>query len=379
MTSKKIKVMTVVGTRPELIKLAAVIQELDRHTDHVFVHTGQNYDYELNEVFFENLGLRKPNYFLDVAGDTPSSTVANVIQKTDELLGKETPDALLILGDTNSCLAAYPAKRRKIPIFHMEAGNRCFDMRVPEEVNRRVVDHLSDINLVYSEAARTNLLREGLPPDRIIKTGSSLHEVLVMHRDAIETSTVLEDLGLTSNAYFVLSAHREENVDDPKQLERLVSITQALIDTYHLPILFGVHPRTQKRIEAGQVTFPPEVRLMKAFGLFDYVKLQQNALCVLTDSGTIQEEASMMNFPAVQLRETHERFEANDEMNVMTVGRNPERVLQAIAIAIEQKRGSEREFRIPTDYEPTNVSKKVLRVIVGYTDYVKRVVWSGGT
>lgn len=373
---KKIKIMTVVGTRPELIKLAEVIKELDRHTEHVFVHTGQNYDYELNGVFFENLSLRKPDYFLEVAGDTPSKTVAKVIAKTDELLARESPDALLILGDTNSCLAAYPAKRRKIPIFHMEAGNRCFDMRVPEEVNRRVVDHLSDINLVYSEAARTNLLNEGLSPDRVIKTGSSLHEVLTIHQEAIKSSTVLADLGLTPEGYFVLSAHREENVDNPKHLERLVGIAQALIDEYHLPILFGVHPRTQKRIDAGHIVFPPEVRLMKAFGLFDYVKLQQNAKCVLTDSGTIQEEASMMNFPAVQLRETHERFEANDEMNVVTAGRNPERILQAVQVVIAQKRGNNREFRIPHDYEPINVSKKVLRIIIGYTDYVKRVVWS---
>jgi UDP-N-acetylglucosamine 2-epimerase (non-hydrolysing) len=376
MTHQKIKVMTIVGTRPELIKLASVIKELDRHTDHVFVHTGQNYDYELNGVFFENLGLRKPDYFLDVAGDTASITVANVITKTDELLEKEQPEALLILGDTNSCLAAYPAKRRKIPIFHMEAGNRCFDMRVPEEVNRRVVDHLSDINLVYSEAARTNLLREGLPPDRIIKTGSSLHEVLMEYKNEIEASTILTDLDLTPEGYFVLSAHREENVDDPKQLERLVEITKALVEEYHLPILFGVHPRTQKRIESGQIVFPPEVRLMKSFGLFDYVKLQMNAKCVLTDSGTIQEESSMMNFPAVQLRVTHERLESSDEMSVITAGRNPERVLQAVAVAIEQQRGSTREFRIPQDYEPTNVSKKVLRIIIGYTDYVKRVVWS---
>ena len=376
MTLQKMKVMTVVGTRPELIKLAAVIKELDKHTNHIFVHTGQNYDYELNGVFFENLGLRKPNYFLEVAGDTASITVANVITKTDELLEKEQPEAILVLGDTNSCLAAYPAKRRKIPIFHMEAGNRCFDMRVPEEVNRRVVDHLSDINLVYSEAARTNLLREGLPPDRIIKTGSSLHEVLVEYKNEIEASTILTDLDLTPEGYFVLSAHREENVDDPKQLERLVEITKALVEEYHLPILFGVHPRTQKRIESGQIVFPPEVRLMKSFGLFDYVKLQMNAKCVLTDSGTIQEESSMMNFPAVQLRVTHERLESSDEMSVITAGRNPMRVLQAVAVAIEQQRGSTREFRIPQDYEPTNVSKKVLRIIIGYTDYVKRVVWS---
>lgn len=376
MAHKNIKVMTIVGTRPELIKLASVIKELDRHTDHIFVHTGQNYDYELNGVFFENLGLRKPDYFLEVAGDTASVTVANVITKTDELLEKEQPEAILVLGDTNSCLAAYPAKRRKIPIFHMEAGNRCFDMRVPEEVNRRVVDHLSDINLVYSEAARTNLLREGLPPDRIIKTGSSLHEVLVEYRNEIEASTILTNLNLTPEGYFVLSAHREENVDDPKQLERLVEITKALVEEYHLPILFGVHPRTQKRIESGQIVFPPEVCLMKSFGLFDYVKLQMNAKCVLTDSGTIQEESSMMNFPAVQLRVTHERLESSDEMSVITAGRSPVRVLQAVAVAIEQQRGSTREFRIPEDYEPTNVSKKVLRIIIGYTDYVKRVVWS---
>lgn len=368
--------MTIVGTRPELIKLAAVIKELDRHAEHILVHTGQNYDYELNGVFFDNLKLRKPDHFLDAAGETPAQTVANVIQRSDALLASEQPDAILILGDTNSCLAAYPAKRRKIPIFHMEAGNRCFDMRVPEEVNRRLVDHLSDINLVYSEAARQNLLRENLPPDRIIKTGSSLHEVLLTHKDDIAASTVLKELGLEEGKYFLLSLHREENVDDPAHLARLIEILEALIETYHLPILFGAHPRTRKRLESQNITLPPEVQLMKPFGLFDFVTLEQHAMCVLTDSGTVQEESSMLNFPAVQLRETHERLESTDEANVITAGLNPERVLQAVAVAIEQKRGAEREFFIPADYAPTNVSKKVLRIIIGYTDYVKRTVWS---
>lgn len=376
MELKKIKVMTVVGTRPELIKLSSIIKELDNNADHILVHTGQNYDYELNGVFFDNLGLKRPDYFLEAAAPTASKTVANVIVKIDDLLEKEQPDALLILGDTNSCFAAYPAKRRKIPIFHIEAGNRCFDMRVPEEINRRIIDHISDINIVYSEVARTNLLREGLPLDRIIKTGSSFHEVLKACEPGIAASTVLKDLGLEKGKYFLLSLHREENIDNPAHLSALLRIMQSVIDTYELPILFAAHPRTRKRLEIENIVLPEGVRMVKPFGLFDYVHLEKHATCVLSDSGTVQEESSMLNFPAVQLRETHERQESTDEANVITAGLNPERVLQALAITVGQKRGEEREFLIPVDYQPTNVSKKVLRIIIGYTDYVKRVVWS---
>lgn len=373
---KKLKVMTVIGTRPEIIKLAEVMHELDRFVDHCVVHTGQNYDYELNEIFFRDLGLRKPDYFLEAAGGSPAKTVARVIEKVDELLEKEKPDALLILGDTNSCMAAYPAKRRKIPIFHMEAGNRCFDMRVPEEVNRRVVDHLSDINMPFSEAARANLLREGLPADRIIKTGSPLYELYTNYRAQIDASPVLNELSLTSGEYFLVSLHREENVDNLIHFESLLSVIREVSTVYKKPIIFAAHPRTRKRLEAEHTVLPAEVQLIKPLGLFDYTHLEMHALCVLSDSGTIQEDSSILNFPAVQLRESNERFEANDEGTVIMAGLNPERVLQALAIAIEQKRGEEREFRIPTDYAVPNVSKKVVRTIVGYVDYVKRVVWS---
>ncbi len=368
--------MTVIGTRPEIIKLSVVIKELDRSTDHILVHTGQNYDYELNEIFFRDLKLRKPDHFLEAAGSNAAETVGNVITKIDALLEKERPDAFLILGDTNSCMGAYAAKRRKIPIFHMEAGNRCFDFRVPEEVNRRLIDHMSDVNLVYSEAARHNLLREGLPMDRVIKTGSPTYEVLMSHQKDIDASPVLRDLGLDREGYFVLSAHREENIGIGKNLERLISIIRSLAETYKKPIIFSVHPRTKKRIEEDGVLLPEEVRAMKPLGFFDYVQLQMHAICTLSDSGTISEESSMLNFPAVNLRETHERHEAMDEASVVMTGLHPERVMQAIDVVRHQKRGADREFSVPVDYHVPNVSKKIVRIIVSYIDYVQRVVWS---
>lgn len=373
---KKIKVVIVIGTRPEIIKLSEVIKELDRHADHILVHTGQNYDYELNEVFFKDLGLRKPDHFLNAAGKTAAESVSNAILKVDEVLEKEKPDAFLVLGDTNSAVAAYAAKRRKIPIFHMEAGNRCYDMRVPEEVNRRIVDHISDINMPYSDHSRANLIREGLAPDRTIKTGSPTPEVIAAHLKEIESSNVLAELKLEPRGYFLLSLHREENVDDPAHLEKLVSILDSLGKTYNLPIIFSVHPRTRKRLDASGVKLPSQVKEMKPFGFFDYVKLEKEAKCVITDSGTIQEEGSTLNIPAVQLRETHERLESADEANVITAGLNPERVLQAVEVALAHAEGGERVFSIPEDYRPLNVSKKVLRIIIGYTDYVNRTVWS---
>lgn len=375
MKTKKIKVMTVVGTRPEIIKLSAVMRELDKYTNHIIVHTGQNYDYELNEVFFKDLGLRKPNYFLGVKAPTPVQTVGKVIEKIDEVLEQEKPEAFLVLGDTNSCMGAYAAKRRKIPIFHMEAGNRCFDLRVPEEVNRRLIDHISDINLVYSDITRDNLLREGLPVDRTIKTGSPTYEVLLRNMNKIKSSKILNILKLKKQKYFVLSAHREENIDIPKNFKNLIEVVRVVSEKYNYPIIFSCHPRTRKRIESEGILLPKNVRLMKPMGLNDYVKLQMNAFCVLTDSGTISEESSMLNFPGLNLRETHERAEAMDEGSVIMTGLDPERVLQAIEIAKDQTRGDKREFRIPEDYSCTNVSKKVLRIILSYTDYVKRKVW----
>jgi len=370
----KMKVLTVIGTRPEIIKLSEVIKELDRHTNHILVHTGQNYDYELNEVFFNDLGLRKPDYFLGAAGKTPAESVANAIVRVDEILEQEKPDAFLILGDTNSAVSAYAAKRRKIPIFHMEAGNRCYDSRVPEEINRSIVDHLSDINLPYSDHARYNLLKEGLSPDRVIKTGSPTTEVLATHAKSIQESSVLSQLSLEDGKYFVLSLHREENVDDPAHLERLVHILSVLAETYALPIVFSVHPRTKKRLEEGSITLPDLVQPLKPFGFFDYVHLEQHAACVLSDSGTIQEESSVLGFPAVQLREAHERLEASDETSVITTGLNPDRVLQAVALAMEHAKTGI-ELATPDAYAKTNVSKKIVRLIVGYTDYVNRVVW----
>lgn len=373
------KVLTLVGTRPEIIRLSEVIKELDRIMDHVLVHTGQNYDYELNEVFFKDLKLRAPDHFLEAVGETPATTVGAVIAKVDTLLETVKPEALLILGDTNSCLGAYAAKRRKIPIFHMEAGNRSFDARVPEELNRKIIDHMSDINLVYSDITRGNLLNEGLPADRILKTGSPLYEVLLAHKDAIDASSALSEMKLEKGGYFLVSAHREENIAIEENFKRLITILERVAETYKKPIIFSVHPRTRKRLEQGGVTLPKNVILMKPFGFLDYITLQMNALCVLSDSGTISEESSMLNFPAVNLREAHERIEAMDEASVIMSGLNPDRVVQAIELALTQSRGETRDFRIPTDYAYTNVSKKVGRIILSYTDYVHRHVWLRST
>ncbi len=376
MKNKKIKVAIVIGTRPEIIKLSEVIKELDDKTDHVLIHTGQNYDYELNEIFFEELGIRKPDYFLEIAGGSPSSAVGRVIEKVDEVLEKEKPDAFLLLGDTNSGMGAYSAKRRKIPIFHMEAGNRCFDMRVPEEVNRRLLDHLSDINLVYSDVTRHNLLNEGLPMDRIIKTGSPTYEVLQKHMSKIKASTILKDLSLKKEDYFVLSVHREENIDIEKNFRNLVRTLEEVSKKYNKKIIFSVHPRTRKRIEESGVELPKNIIQMKPVGMFDYVFLQMNAFCVLTDSGTLSEEGSMLNFPGVSLRDTTERLEGMDEGVFVMAGLNPERVLQAIDVVTTQARGDKRDFKLPLDYSNLNVSKKVVRLILSYTDYARRVVWS---
>lgn len=373
---KKAKVMTVVGTRPEIIKLSEVMKELDRHTDHILVHTGQNYDYELNEVFFKDLGLRKPDHFLSAVGNSVAETVAKVIEKVDKVLETEKPDAFLVLGDTNSAVGAYAAKRRKIPIFHMEAGNRCFDARVPEEVNRKLLDHMSDINLVYSDVTRINLLNEGLPMDRIIKSGSPTYEVLMKNKKGIDSSKILTKLKLKKGEYFVMSAHREENIDIKNNFYKLIEIINTISEKYKMPVIFSVHPRTRKRLETEKISLPKNVVAMKPLGLFDFVRLQKDSFCVVTDSGTISEESSMLNFPGVNIRETHERLEAMDEGSVIMAGLNPERVLQAIEIAVKQSRGDKRDFRLPPDYSYPNVSKKVVRVIISYIDYVKRVVWS---
>ena len=371
---KKIRVLTVVGTRPEIIRLAEVIKELDKHTEHILVHTGQNYDYELSQIFFDDLGLRKPDYFLEAVGKTTAETVGNVIAKTDELLTKVKPDAFLVLGDTNSCLAAYSAKRQKIPIFHMEAGNRSFDFRVPEEVNRRIIDHLSDINMPYSELARGHLLREGLAPDRVIKTGSPMLEVLTAHKSKILKSNVLKKLNLKKNGYFVLSAHREENVDSPKNLNKLAKMLEVVCDTYKMPIVFSCHPRTKKRLDDAKITLPKQIKIMKPMGLFDYVNLQMNAFCTLSDSGTISEESSIMGFPVVNLREAHERPEAMDNAAVIMCGLDYERVIQAIETTKAHQASGYRP-RLAEDYSYPDVSKKVVRIITSYINYVKRTVW----
>ena len=369
------KVMTVVGTRPEIIRLSRVITVLERYARHVLVHTGQNYDYELNQIFFDDLELRAPDHFLDAAGKTPAETVGLVITKVDEVLAAEKPDAILILGDTNSCLAAYPAKRRKIPVFHMEAGNRCFDQRVPEEINRKIVDHISDINMPYSSIGREYLLREGLPPDLVIKTGSPMFEVLSHYAEDIKASNVLADLGLQEQGYFLVSAHREENVDSPELLGRLGLVLDALARTHGKRIMFSTHPRTRKAIEAGKLVLPKLVELHKPFGYLDYVKLQTNASVVISDSGTITEESSILNFPALNIREAHERPEGMEEGSVMMTGLSPERVLQGIEILSRQGRGPDRTLNVVKDYETGNVSEKVLRIILSYVDYVRRNVW----
>ncbi len=372
---KKMNVMTVVGTRPEVIRLSRVMAALDQYCDHVLVHTGQNYDYELNQIFFDDLGIRKPDYFLNAAGATGAETIGNVIIAVDKVLAEVQPEALLVLGDTNSCMAVIPAKRRKIPTFHMEAGNRCFDMRVPEEINRRIVDHTADINLTYSTIARDYLLREGLPPDRVIKTGSPMFEVLNHYRPRIEKSDVLSRLGLQAGKFFVVSAHREENVDSDKNFLALVETLNAVAETFGYPVIVSMHPRTQKRVDALKVTFNPLVQLLKPLGFTDYNKLQLAAKAVLSDSGTINEESSILNFPALNLRQAHERPEGMEEAAVMMTGLEKERVLQALQVLEGQSRGDERTLRLVADYSMPNVSEKVVRIIHSYTDYVKRVVW----
>ncbi len=372
---KKLKVLTIVGTRPEIIRLSKVLAMLDAFTEHVLVHTGQNYDYELNQIFFDDLDIRKPDHFLEAAGSTAAETVGLIIAKADVVLERENPDALLILGDTNSCLAAYPAKRRKIPVFHMEAGNRCFDQRVPEEINRRIVDHTSDINLTYSDIAREYLLREGLPADRIIKIGSPMFEVLTHYRDKIDSSDVLERLSLIHGEYFVVSAHREENIESEQNFKKLVVLLNSIAETYKKRVIVSTHPRTRKRIDASGVVFNDQVELLKPLGFCDYVHLQMHAKAVLSDSGTISEESSILNFPALNIREAHERPEGMEEASVMMVGLEIDRVMQALRILDIQSRGEQRSLRQVTDYSMPNVSDKVLRIIISYTDYVNRVVW----
>ena len=370
------KIMTIVGTRPEIIKLCRVIHELDQHTNHVLVHTGQNYDYELNKIFFQQLKIRKPDYFLNAVGETVAQTIGNVIAKADEVLAKEQPDALLLLGDTNSCLAAISAKRRKIPIFHMEAGNRCFDQRVPEEINRKIVDHISDINMPYTEHARRYLLAEGMKPETIIKTGSPMKEVLEHYGPQIDTSDVLERLQLEPEEYFVVSAHREENVDNEVNFENLVESLKAIAQKHNKPIIVSTHPRTRKRLEDhGVDNIDALIRFLKPLGFLDYVKLQMNAFCVISDSGTITEESSILNFPAVTIRQAHERPEGMDEGTLVMCGLKADRVLESIDVVSAYYPSSARQFRLVQDYDTDNVSKKVLRIIMSYTDYVNRTVW----
>lgn len=367
--------MTIVGTRPEIIRLSRVIATLENYFQHILVHTGQNYDYELNQIFFSDLGLKKPDFFLDSVGRNAAETVGNIISRSDSVLEQVKPDALLVLGDTNSCLAAYAAKRRKVPVFHMEAGNRCFDQRVPEEINRRIVDHISDINMPYSSISREYLLREGLPPDRIIKIGSPMHEVLHHYQDRIDASDVLEKMRLKIGDYFVVSAHREENVDNERQLLGLAEILEGLATDQKARVIVSTHPRTRKRIEEAKLRFNQNVELLKPLGFFDYVKLQKHAQLVLSDSGTISEESSILNFPALNLREAHERPEAMEEASVMMVGMDYRLVKEALPILKKQGRGATRVLRTVGDYSCPNVSEKVARIILGYKGYVDRTVW----
>lgn len=374
---RKIKVLTVVGTRPEIIRLSCVLQKLDASPaiDHTLVHTGQNYDYELNELFFEDLGLRKPDFFLNAAGGNATETAGKILINIDPVLAEVQPDAFLVLGDTNSCLCAIAAKKRQIPIFHMEAGNRCFDQRVPEETNRKIVDHTADINLTYSDIAREYLLAEGLRPDRIIKTGSPMYEVLTTYLPKVKASTIVERLGLNKENYFVVSAHREENIANEVNFRNLVLSLNRVAEKYDKPIIVSTHPRTRNMIEKLGVKFDARVKLMKPMGLSDYLSLQVNSKAVLSDSGTISEESSILNFPALNIRQAHERPEAMEEASVMMVGLNPERIMQGLAQLELHQRGTERNFRVVSDYSMPNVSDKVVRIILSYTDYVKRVVW----
>lgn len=371
----KLRVMTVVGTRPEIIRLSRVIPACDREFDQVLVHTGQNHDYELNQIFFEDLEIRKPDYFLDAAGKTACETIGKIISRMDALLEKCCPDALLVLGDTNSCLVAYPAKRRKVPIFHMEAGNRCFDQRVPEEINRRIVDHIADVNLPYSDISREYLLREGIAPDRIIKTGSPMYEVIHHYLPKIRKSDVLERLKLKSGEYFLVSAHREENIEWPEQFARFVRVLNGLAKEYRKRVVLSTHPRTSKKIEAEKPALSDKVHLAKPFAFSDYVRLEMDAIAVLSDSGTITEESSILNFPALNIREAHERPEGMEECAVMMVGLDWDRVRHALKVLASQPRGDKRSLRIVPDYDVPNVSDKVVRIILSYTDYANRTVW----
>jgi UDP-N-acetylglucosamine 2-epimerase len=372
---KKYKVLTIVGTRPEIIRLSMVLPKMDQYFDHSLAHTGQNYDYELNEIFFEELGIRRPDYILDVAGETSAETVGNVIIQSDRLLNELNPDAVLILGDTNSCMAAISAKRKKIPIFHMEAGNRCFDLRVPEEINRKIVDHIADINMPYSSIAREYLITEGISPETVIKTGSPMFEVLAGYLPKINASDVLSKLNLTNKKYFLISAHREENIDADNNFLKLVSIINNLATKYQLPIVFSAHPRTRKKIEKNGIEFDKLVTIMKPLGFIDYCKLQINAKVVLSDSGTITEESSILNFPALNIREAHERLEGMEEGAVMMVGLDWRAISGGLDILENQSRGEDRSLRLVSDYSMPNVSDKVVRIINSYIDYVNRVIW----
>lgn len=372
---KQTKVMTIVGTRPEIIRLSRVMAKLDEYLEHILVHTGQNYDYELNRIFFEDMDLRKPDVFLEAVGETAMATIGKIIEKADQVLAKENPDALLILGDTNSALAALAAKRRKIPIFHMEAGNRCFDQRVPEETNRKIVDHIADINMPYSDIAREYLLREGLPPDRIMKTGSPMYEVLHFYMDKILASGALANNGIEADRYFLVSCHREENVDSDENLMKLIKTLNAIAHFYKAPIIMSTHPRTRKRLEEKKVKLDPLVRTLKPMGFSDYNKLQMEAMLTLSDSGTITEEASILNFPALNIREAHERPEGMEEASVLLTGLDTDRVIEAIELVRKQPRGKNRLFREVGDYTMPNVSDKVVRIILSYIDYVNRNVW----
>ena len=374
----QLKVMTVVGTRPEIIRLSRVMAKLDESkvVEHIIVHTGQNYDYELNQIFFDDLNIRKPDHFLNAAGVSSSETIGNILIKIDTLLEEINPDAFLILGDTNSCLCAIPAKKRHIPIFHMEAGNRCFDQRVPEETNRKIVDHISDVNLTYSDIAREYLLREGLPADRIIKTGSPMFEVLEYYKAKIESSKILDELKLEKEKYFVVSAHREENINSEKNFEGLLTSLNLIAEKYNFPIIVSTHPRTRKMIDAKGIVLHKNIQLLKPLGFNDYNALQLHSKAVLSDSGTISEESSIFNFPALNIRQAHERPEAMEEASVMMVGLNPERILQGLIQLESQKSGDDRSFRKVSDYSMPNVSDKVVRIILSYVDYIKRVVWS---